>query len=102
MGEDHQEEETKIVEGFEEEEAKEAPTPIDKKKRKAKEHTMTRLEKVVEPSHTKPTTPTTRASGHVIAQKAKEKEKPIEQEGGAQKRPRRKHIAQVESDEEGG
>ena len=49
QGEDHQEEETKIIEGVKEEEAKEAPVSIDQKKRKAKEQVGTRSKKIAKP-----------------------------------------------------
>lgn len=100
QGEDQQEEETKIAEGVEGEEAEEAPTPIDKKKRKAKTPTVTKPKKIAKLNQPKPPTPTTRASTRVTAQKAKEVAKPKQKEGGPQKRPRRKYVAQAESDEE--
>ena len=42
----------------------EAPTPVEQKKRKAKEQPMakTKAKKIEKPSPTKPTTPTTKAS----------------------------------------
>lgn len=61
---------------------------------------MTRSKKISKPSQPKTIAHTTRASTHVTSQKAKEKAKPIEQEGRSQRKPRRKYIAQVESNEE--
>ena len=59
------------MEGSKEEEAKEVPTHIDKKKRKDKAQTVSRPKKIIKPSLPKPTKPTTRASAHVILEKAK-------------------------------
>ena len=61
---------------------------------------MNKAKKVSKPTHPKPTTPTTRASTTFTAQKAKEVAKPKEKEAEAQKRPRRKYVAQTKSNEE--
>lgn len=100
LGEDQQEEETKVVEGAKEEEVKEAPTPIEPKKRKAKAQPLKKSKKVAKLSQPKPIAPTTKASARAIAQKDKEKKKPTEQGGEVQKKQRWKYVAQVDSDEE--
>ena len=74
MWEDKDEEE---VEGVEEEEVEEALVQVEPKKRKAKGQPVakTRAKKVVKPSPTKPTSPTTRGSTRSITKKAKEQAK---------------------------
>ena len=100
MGEDEKEE------GVVEEQAEEAPAKLETKKRRAKTQPASQPKgnKVVKPSPTNPTAPTTRASTRAITQKAKEqakeKKKAIEQQGLVQKKPRRKYIAQLDSNDE--
>ncbi len=61
---------------------------------------MARTKKIAKPIHPKPTTPTTRVNTCTNTQKAKEKTKQIEQGGQEKKRPRRKYVAQLDSEEE--
>lgn len=100
MGED-------AKEGVEEEEqAEEAPAKPEAKKRKDKTQpaAQPKGKKIAKPSTAKPTAPATRASTRATTQKAKEqvkeKKKAIEQQGHVQKKPKRRYIAQPESNDE--
>ena len=59
MGEDKEEEKIEVSKG---EEAKEAPTQAEPKKRNTKAQLVSKAKKIVKPSPTKPTIPTTRES----------------------------------------
>ena len=95
MGEDVEEE------GVKEEQAEEAPTKPQPKKRKASTKPETKPKEVAKPSPKKPTTrANTRATTQKAKEKVKEKKKATEKQVPAKKRLRRKYVAQPNSDEE--
>ena len=61
---------------------------------------MSQPKKVAKPTEPNPTTPTIRASIRVTTQKDKEVAKTKEKIGKALKRPKRKYVSPIETDEE--
>ena len=78
MGEDQEEED---IEGANEEEAKESPTLVEPKKRKAKAQPLARIDQIIKSSQPNPTAPITRAKTCAKTKKDREKKNKKKQGG---------------------